>query len=116
MQAWSVGELSSLVHKHGGRPIGSLTWLPLSDFSYPAEKEPELRKTKEGYTELDIPQVLTSTAPHAIFMDCTHDNETPAQKELLKILCPMLHSWRFAHQPLVPYMATMNVILTCLML
>lgn len=52
MQAWSVGELSSLVHKHGGRPIGSLTWLPLSDFSYPAEKEPELRKTKEGYTEL----------------------------------------------------------------
>lgn len=88
MQAWSVGELSSLVHKHGGRPIGSLTWLPLSDFSYPAEKEPELRKTKEGYTELDIPQVLTSTAPHAIFMDCTHDNETPAQKRTVEDTLP----------------------------
>ena len=40
MQAWSVGELSRLVHKHGGRPIGSLTWLPLDDFTYPAANEP----------------------------------------------------------------------------
>ncbi|KAI5954892.1 GDB1 [Candida jiufengensis] len=85
MQAWSVGELSSLVHKHGGRPIGSLTWLPLSDFSYPAEKEPQSRG---GYTELEIPKVLTSSAPHAIFMDCTHDNEMPAQKRTVEDTLP----------------------------
>ncbi|KAI5963823.1 GDB1 [Candida pseudojiufengensis] len=85
MQAWSVGELSSLVHKHGGRPIGSLTWLPLSEFSYPATKEPT---TRGGYTELEIPKVLTSSAPHAIFMDCTHDNEMPAQKRTVEDTLP----------------------------
>ncbi|CAK9441370.1 uncharacterized protein LODBEIA_P52380 [Lodderomyces beijingensis] len=88
MQAWSVGELSSLVHKHGGRPIGSLTWLPLSEFSYPAEKEPELAKSLDGYTELEIPKVLTSSRPHAIFMDCTHDNEMPAQKRTVEDTLP----------------------------
>ena len=52
MQAWSVGELSRLVHKHGGRPIGSLTWLPLDDFTYPAANEPVKDKFIDGYTEL----------------------------------------------------------------
>ncbi|KAI3406672.2 GDB1 [Candida oxycetoniae] len=89
MQAWSVRELSTLVHKHGGRPIGSLTWLPLSGFSYPAENEPaEKYKALDGYTELEIPRVLTSTAPHAIFMDCTHDNEMPAQKRTVEDTLP----------------------------
>ncbi|WLF80540.1 bifunctional 4-alpha-glucanotransferase/amylo-alpha-1,6-glucosidase [Lodderomyces elongisporus] len=88
MQAWSVAELSTLVHKHGGRPIGSLTWLPLSEFSYPASKEPKLDSSHGGYTEMEIPKVLTSTAPHAIFMDCTHDNETPAQKRTVEDTLP----------------------------
>ncbi|KAK6199377.1 glycogen debranching enzyme [Scheffersomyces amazonensis] len=80
MQAWNVQELSRLVHKHGGRPIGSLTWLPLDDFSFPADKEPIKDKYLDSYTELEIPKVLTRQAPHALFMDCTHDNETPTQK------------------------------------
>ncbi|ODV77006.1 glycoside hydrolase family 13 protein [Suhomyces tanzawaensis NRRL Y-17324] len=80
MQAWSVAELSTLVHKHGGRPIGSLTWLPLDDFAYPATNEPKKASYIDSYTELEIPKTLTSQAPHALFMDCTHDNETPNQK------------------------------------
>ncbi|EMG45880.1 GDB1 Glycogen debranching enzyme [Candida maltosa Xu316] len=88
MQAWNVGELSRLVHKHGGRPIGSLTWLPLDDFSYPAKHEPTKNKFIDGYTELEIPKVLTSQAPHAIFMDCTHDNEMPAQKRTVEDTLP----------------------------
>lgn len=78
MQAWNVQELSRLVHKHGGRPIGSLSWLPLDEFAYPAGKEPEVAKYSECNSELEIPKVLTNQAPHALFMDCTHDNETPA--------------------------------------
>lgn len=88
MQAWSVGELSRLVHKHGGRPIGSLTWLPLDDFTYPAANEPVKDKFIDGYTELEIPKVLTCQAPHAIFMDCTHDNEMPAQKRTVEDTLP----------------------------
>lgn len=37
MQAWSEEELSRLVHKHGGRPIGSYKFVPMDDFSYPAD-------------------------------------------------------------------------------
>lgn len=79
MQAWSVEELSRLVHKHGGRPIGSLTWMPLDEFAYPCEEEPTANKYAEGHSELEIPHVLTNHAPHALFMDCTHDNQMPAQ-------------------------------------
>ena len=81
MQAWNVGELSRLVHKHGGRPIGSLTWLPLDEYAYPATSEPK------SHT-LEIPTVLTAQAPHALFMDCTHDNEMPAQKRTVEDTLP----------------------------
>ncbi|OBA23430.1 glycogen debranching enzyme [Metschnikowia bicuspidata var. bicuspidata NRRL YB-4993] len=79
MQAGSVDELSRLVHKHGGRPIGSFSWLPLDDVAYPAEKEPISGKFSQSNSELEIPKILTYQAPHALFMDCTHDNQTPAQ-------------------------------------
>lgn len=79
MQAWSVDELSRLVHKHGGRPIGSLSWLPMNELTIPAKDEPTPHKYSENSSELDIPQVLSALAPHALFMDCTHDNQTPAQ-------------------------------------
>lgn len=81
MQAWNVQELSRLVHKHGGRPIGSYNWLPLDEYAYPATKEPETQ-------ELPIPKVLTNQAPHALFMDCTHDNETPAQLRTVEDTLP----------------------------
>lgn len=79
MLAWNVDELSRLVHKHGGRPIGSLTWLPLDEFAYPAGKEPQANKYVESSSELEIPKVLSPQVPHALFMDCSHDNQTPSQ-------------------------------------
>lgn len=88
MQAWSVEELSRLVHKHGGRPIGSLTWMPLDEFAYPCDKEPTAGKYSEGHSELEIPHVLTEQAPHALFMDCTHDNQTPAQVRTVEDTLP----------------------------
>lgn len=92
MQAWSVGELLRLVHKHGGRPIGSMSWMPLDDFTYPATKEPpsnQLDHTHETgdiatNSEVAIPKNLASQLPHALFMDCTHDNETPNQKRTVE--------------------------------
>lgn len=88
MNSWSVEELSRLVHKHGGRPIGSLTWMPLDDFSYPALSETNSAKYTECSSELEIPKVLSAQAPHALFMDCTHDNETPAQKKTVQDTLP----------------------------
>ncbi|KAM9906494.1 hypothetical protein OXX69_006779 [Metschnikowia pulcherrima] len=79
MQAGTVDELSRLVHKHGGRPIGSLSWLPLDEVAYPAGKEPSAKRYLGSNSELEIPKILSPQAPHALFMDCTHDNQTPAQ-------------------------------------
>eukprot|EP01135_Chromosphaera_perkinsii_P001641 Nk52_evm18s208 gene=Nk52_evmTU18s208 len=55
MQAGSTGDLGRTVHVYGGYPVGSFN--------------------------LDIgPSYLTPSRPHAILMDCTHDNEVPLQK------------------------------------
>ncbi|CAG8477962.1 4253_t:CDS:10 [Cetraspora pellucida] len=75
MQAWDSHELSRLVHRHGGKPVGSIDAECLIDTS--------------TYTNVDessempcfiVP--LTGSNPHALFMDCTHDNETPHQKRV----------------------------------
>ncbi|KAK2879423.1 hypothetical protein FQN49_000883 [Arthroderma sp. PD_2] len=66
MQAWSTGELSRLVHRHGGRPIGSF--------------EIDLLSHGDHMESNQIVKQLQYTPLHALFMDCTHDNETPAQK------------------------------------
>ncbi|OBT69933.1 hypothetical protein VE03_00418 [Pseudogymnoascus sp. 23342-1-I1] len=68
MQAWNTGELSRLVHRHGGRPIGSFEVDEISGND----------ATGEGVTE--IVRKIKQTPVHALFMDCTHDNEVPAQK------------------------------------
>lgn len=88
MQAGTVDELSRLVHKHGGRPIGSLSWLPLDEVAYPAKNEPKRGKFLESNSELEIPKVLSAQAPHALFMDCTHDNQTPAQIRTIQDTLP----------------------------
>ena len=69
MQAWSTGELSRLVHSHGGRPIGSFETGEVSstDGCGQSEAKQIIRKVKRSPL-------------HALFMDCTHDNEVPAQK------------------------------------
>ncbi|ODV61769.1 bifunctional 4-alpha-glucanotransferase/amylo-alpha-1,6-glucosidase [Ascoidea rubescens DSM 1968] len=89
MQAWSVGELSRLVHRHGGRPIGSLTWLPLDELPYPCDKEPsQYPQHSDFVSEIQIPLTVTRQEPHALFMDCTHDNETPNQKRTVEDTLP----------------------------
>lgn len=72
MQAWDAAELSRLVHRHGGKPVGSM------DVACMTERTVYL-KNGEIEHALVVP-VLGGSVPHALFMDCTHDNETPAQK------------------------------------
>ncbi|RDL40032.1 putative Glycogen debranching enzyme [Venustampulla echinocandica] len=73
MQAWGTGELSRLVHQHGGRPIGSFEADEVSgaDSESLAGSQPAKR---------EIVRQMKYTPVHALFMDCTHDNEPPAQK------------------------------------
>ncbi|RAH82580.1 glycogen debranching enzyme [Aspergillus japonicus CBS 114.51] len=74
MQAWSTGELSRLVHRHGGRPIGSFgVDLPSSGSSHAiASSGIDAGKEKVSH--------IRPNPVQALFMDCTHDNEMPAQK------------------------------------
>ncbi|GMM31571.1 bifunctional 4-alpha-glucanotransferase/amylo-alpha-1,6-glucosidase [Martiniozyma asiatica (nom. inval.)] len=91
MQAHSVAELSRLCHRHGGRPIGSFKWLPLDTISYPAHQDDFRLKEAEDIikkSEIPLPQFVVSQQPHALFMDCTHDNETPAQKRTVEDTLP----------------------------
>ncbi len=81
MQAWSTAELSRLVHMHGGRPIGSFEVDELST-------NERLDSPRAGTNEVNGSRTprrekihRTKKSPlHALFMDCTHDNEVPAQK------------------------------------
>lgn len=91
MQANSISELSRLCHKHGGRPIGSFRWLPLDSIAYPAHPDEFTKRCEEDIkckSEIPIPELVTSQEPHALFMDCTHDNETPAQKRTIEDTLP----------------------------
>jgi glycogen debranching enzyme len=86
MQAWSVEELSRLVHRHAGAPIGSFQPLPLDDYAYPADNTNSPVNT--SLSEIQIPRILESTKTHALFMDCTHDNETPFDKRTVEDTLP----------------------------
>jgi glycogen debranching enzyme len=67
MVAWGPGELSRLLHRHGGKPVGSL--------------EQELITRGEGSGDgREFVKVVNGAPIHALFMDCTHDNEVPTQK------------------------------------
>ncbi|KAK1757909.1 glucanotransferase domain of glycogen debranching enzyme-domain-containing protein [Echria macrotheca] len=78
MQAWSTGELSRLVHRHGGRPIGSFE---VDEISSAEVKTPANGDSGQGdrYTR-EIIRLIKPVPVQALFMDCTHDNEVPAQK------------------------------------
>lgn len=77
MQAWSTGELSRLVHRHGGRPIGSFEVDEVS-----GTESKGIAGSPDGKTKhvKEIVRRIKRTPVHALFMDCTHDNEVPAQK------------------------------------
>ncbi|KAG0344926.1 hypothetical protein BG004_004083 [Podila humilis] len=73
MQAWDAKELSRLVHRHGIKPVGCLDGSSVLGCS-----------TYTGPDGVTVPSklipLLSGSHPHALFMDCTHDNETPHQK------------------------------------
>lgn len=77
MQAWSTQELSRVVHRHCGRPIGSFE---LDMPSAPSKKEANGSATPSSPTTREIVKHVRESPVHALFMDCTHDNEMPAQK------------------------------------
>ncbi|KAF2669670.1 glycogen debranching enzyme [Microthyrium microscopicum] len=77
MQAYSTKELSRLVHKHAGPPIGSFEM----DGVINAVKSPGSITAANGAPlTREIIHTIKQSPIHALFMDCTHDNETPAQK------------------------------------
>lgn len=78
MQCGSTAELSRLCHMHGGRPIGSF------EIDKATGDESSIPPTN-GVNGIAKPngQVVHNIRPstvHALFMDCSHDNEVPAQK------------------------------------
>ncbi|KAK0734496.1 glucanotransferase domain of glycogen debranching enzyme-domain-containing protein [Lasiosphaeria miniovina] len=81
MQAWSTAELSRLVHRHGGRPIGSFEVDEISslDVRGPVKENGETVNGEHQYTR-EIIRRIKPVPVQALFMDCTHDNEVPAQK------------------------------------
>ncbi|PHZ07196.1 glycoside hydrolase [Rhizopus microsporus ATCC 52813] len=76
MQAWDTHELSRLAHRHGGKPVGSMdedmVWKVVP---YECDEKKKV---------LAIP-ITSGSMPRALFMDCTHDNETPFQKRTAEV-------------------------------
>lgn len=79
MQAWSTGELSRLVHRHGGRPIGSFEVDEISSADVRTPTANGNGASEPQYTR-EIIRRIKQVPVQALFMDCTHDNEVPAQK------------------------------------
>ncbi|RMZ78169.1 hypothetical protein DV738_g4086, partial [Chaetothyriales sp. CBS 135597] len=77
MQAWSTRELSRVVHRNCGRPIGSLE-LDVPSPSTNTLENGQINASSQPVREI-VKRVRESPV-HALFMDCTHDNEMPAQK------------------------------------
>ncbi len=77
MQAWSTQELSRIVHRHCGRPIGSFEInVPTESTNKPADN----LVNGNGPQTKEVVKHIRESPVHALFMDCTHDNEMPAQK------------------------------------
>ncbi|KAL7270191.1 bifunctional 4-alpha-glucanotransferase/amylo-alpha-1,6-glucosidase [Rhizina undulata] len=72
--AWGTGELSRLIHRHGGRPIGSFEQAIVTRGAKPSPT------SALNGNDREIIKAVTASPVHALFFDCTHDNETPAQK------------------------------------
>ncbi|KAI5308282.1 hypothetical protein KEM55_006117, partial [Ascosphaera atra] len=79
MQCWSPGELSRLVHRHGGIPIGS--------FDPDLPRDNMVAASSEGGKQ-EVRRHIQHAGLSALFMDCTHDNEMPAQKRTARDALP----------------------------
>ncbi|KAJ3036051.1 hypothetical protein HDV00_003098 [Rhizophlyctis rosea] len=80
MNAWDPHELSRLAHRFGGQPVGSLTFPPEH---FPLEMLGHFtgsRSFSAMGTDDEVIVDVKGSSPHALFMDCTHDNETPHQR------------------------------------
>ncbi len=81
MQAWGTGELSRLVHRHGGRPIGSFEVDEVSKAEVRGSTGESVEAGSDGDSSTrEIIRRIKPAPVQALFMDCTHDNEVPAQK------------------------------------
>ncbi|KAI9714308.1 MAG: hypothetical protein M1820_000269 [Bogoriella megaspora] len=78
MQSWSTQEMSRLVHMHGGRPIGSFEVDEISG-AEPAQQVNGLTNGNAA-TKHEVVHRIRQSPVRALFMDCTHDNQVPAQK------------------------------------
>jgi glycogen debranching enzyme len=76
MQAWGTQELSRLVHMHAGPPIGSFETDEVTNSKVPGSGV----GTNGTAAKKEIIHTIKKSPVHALFMDCTHDNETPVQK------------------------------------
>jgi len=78
MQAWSTQEISRLVHMNGGIPIGSF------EIDEVSKNEGIVAEMNGGNgNKATLPEKvhrIKQSPLHALLMDCTHDNEVPAQK------------------------------------
>ncbi|KAI2635500.1 glucanotransferase domain of glycogen debranching enzyme-domain-containing protein [Xylaria nigripes] len=79
MQAWSTAEMSRLVHRHGGRPIGSFE-IDKSPKEMAIRSSDKSSATSNGIIRREKVRNIQPMPAQALFMDCTHDNELPAQK------------------------------------
>ena len=80
---WNPEELSRQIHRHGGQSVGSFSiQVENYDFTCGQETPMSIRrqrgKIEAPSTKLEL--IAEGSLPHALFMDCTHDNEAPAQK------------------------------------
>ncbi|KAL5628138.1 hypothetical protein BROUX41_002886 [Berkeleyomyces rouxiae] len=88
MQAWSTGELSRLVHRHGGRPIGSFERDEITHAEIKVHEgntktngsNGEHSRNNSFAKSREFIRNIKPVPVQALFMDCTHDNETPFQK------------------------------------
>jgi len=78
MNAWDVGEIGRCVWKYS-HGVSTPTTLPSTVSSTTA--------TKTTFTTGQTVHLRGST-PHVLFMDCTHDNETPHQKRTAEDTLP----------------------------
>ncbi|KAK8056386.1 glycogen debranching enzyme [Apiospora rasikravindrae] len=81
MQSWSTGEMSRLVHRHGGRPIGSFEVDEITKGGSQNPGSPPMSPDTSGLEPTrEVIRRIKPSPVQALFMDCTHDNEVPAQK------------------------------------
>ncbi|KAL9049992.1 MAG: hypothetical protein Q9162_006907 [Coniocarpon cinnabarinum] len=85
MQCWSVAEISKLVHINSGIPLGSFYANDISNLDTADEVSPA--SPQSPVHESPVHRIRQSQV-HALLYDCTHDNETPAQRRDVRDTLP----------------------------